>query len=111
MGKVQINGKTYNIPEGARVDILNNKVLVDGQVLPSDDVQISEIVITGNTGPIRTDASVRVDGTIVGNVSAKGSVQCDDIKGDVEAGGSVHAKDISGNVSAKGSVLAERIGS
>ena len=107
---MNINGKTYNIPDGANVSVVNNVVLVDGKRIPTDDVKISDIVIEGNTGPVRSDGSVTVNGSVNGSVSAGGSVKCENIHGEVKTGGSVHATSIVGSVSAGGSVKANKIG-
>ena len=108
--KMRINGKVYNIPAGANISVVNNVVLVDGKKIPSDDVQISDVIIEGDTGPVRADGSVTVNGNVTGNVDAGGSVKAGNVSGKVNAGGSVKAADITGSVNAGGSVKAERIG-
>lgn len=110
MSKVQIGGKTYNIRDGANVSVINNRVIVDGQELPSDNVRIETVVIEGNTGPVRVDGSLTVQGSITGDVNVGGSCTVRDVTGDVKAGGSIHAQSVAGSAKAGGSVHAGKVG-
>lgn len=105
MGKITINGKTWNLSGGANISIHSNSIYVNGEKLDeSKDILNAHIIkIEGNVNNIDTDKSVDCD-NVGGNINASGSVNCDDVKGDVHAGGSVNCDDISGNVFAGGSV-------
>lgn len=107
-GTITINGEQYS---GNSVSIKNNDIYIDGvKVDRKDRIGKSDgITIKGNVASIITDKSVKVDGVIIGNVKAGGSVSCDDIGGDVVADGSVNCDDIQGNVRAGGSINCERI--
>jgi hypothetical protein len=110
MNKVQVGGKTYNVPDGARIDVVGNRILVDGKALPSEDVRFEEVRIMGNAGAVKSDVSVTVHGNVEGDVNCGGSFKGTVVNGSVEAGGSVKAECIDGSVSAGGSVKAGKIG-
>lgn len=54
--------------------------------------------------------SLSIDGSVGGNVTAKGSVTCDAVQGDVVANGSVKCDEVHGNVQAGGSVNCDDVG-
>ena len=110
MNKIQIGGKTYTVRDGASISVINNRVMVDGQELPSDNVRIETVVVHGNTGALRVDGSLTVHGTVTGDVSVGASCTAKDISGEVKAGGSIHAQNIGGSAKAGGSVHAGKVG-
>ena len=112
MGTIRVNGKTVHVPNGASISVRNGEISINGKKWEAgDDVRIGDVVIDGNVGEIRSEASVTVNGDVSGPVRAQGSVNANNISGDVTAGGSVNAHDISGKVSAGGSVNANKISS
>lgn len=96
---VTINGKTY---EGNNISVRNGVVSIDGK--PITETKAMELHIHGNVGELVSDMSVNITGKVLGNVSAKGSVNCDAVGGNVQAGGSVNCDDVGGSVTAGGSV-------
>jgi hypothetical protein len=104
MGTVTVNGKTY---VGNNIQIRNGEVRIDGKLQGDKVSGVVELKVTGEIGSLDTDASVNMNGTIRGNVSAGGSVNADNIGGSVSAGGSVNCDDVGGRVSAGGSVICD----
>lgn len=103
---VTVNGKTYNLPPG-NVSIINGTILVNGRVWNEADpvAGVVELHIIGDPLSVETDASVIVKGSVKGNVTAGGSVQCGEVSGGVSAGGSIQAAGkLGGSISAGGSV-------
>ena len=87
MGTININGVTY---EGDNISVKNGEVTIDGVLQQKTPTGKISIMITGGQlSMISTDASVEVFGSVQGNVSAGGSVNCDDVGGSITAGGSV----------------------
>lgn len=101
MGTVNINGKVYH---GNSVSVINNRVIVDGVDVTdqSSDVKYDQIVIAGDVASLKTDLSVRVEGS-AGNIDAGGSVKCKNVNGDVSAAGSISCCSVGGDVRAGGS--------
>ena len=113
MNNVNINGRTINVPDGASVSIINNRVIVDGVEWSEqgEDLQgVVRVEITGYVENLRTDASVTVHGNVNGDVDAGGAVKCGKVAGNVRAGGSVKCDDVGLSVNAGGSVKARTIG-
>jgi hypothetical protein len=103
MGTVNINGKSYS---GDNINISGGIVTVGGvKVNLESDLSHEnlQIVVNGDVMNLWCDASVICDN--VHNLSAGGSVNCDDVKGHVQAGGSVQCDNVGGNVTAGGSVM------
>lgn len=112
MGTIRVNGETFDIPNGASINVRNGEISINGKKWEmGDDIRIGDVVIEGNVGEIRSEASVAVDGDVSGPVRAQGSISANNISGDVDAGGSVNAHDISGKVCAGGDVNANKISS
>src|SRR4051794_2303956 len=104
--RVCVNGETIDVPDGASISVDNGVVTVTGrdgvQTLESD---ATKIVIHGNPGDVyAAKASIEVRGTVSGNVTASGNVNCDDVRGSVYAGGNVNCDDVRNGVTAKGAV-------
>lgn len=112
---VTINGKTWTAPPGTSVSVVNGNVYFDGK--KADDIadatkdeQIVNIEIHGPVGSVETNGTVAVDGNVLGDVRADGSVNCGEVHGSVAAGGSVKSKgNINSNVQAGGSVQCQNI--
>ncbi len=101
MSSITIDGKTFS---GNNVSIINGVVTIDGVAQDGKLEGKVELHITGVLDSLETDASVNMKGEIKGDVSAGGSVNCDDVGGNVSAGGSVNCDDVDGNVTAGGSI-------
>jgi len=102
MTKITVNGKSYDIPAGCSVSVVNNAVYVDGELVQRSDSD--GIFITGNVDTLTVDkGSVTVTGE-VGDIQAGGSVSAGDVRGDVKAGGSVSCGAVAGDVKAGGSI-------
>ena len=67
------------------------------------------LVLRGTPKNVTSVLSVQVDGNVSGDVSAGGSVACDNIGGCASAGGNVTCDDIRGSVEAGGSVACDDI--
>lgn len=101
---VQINGKSYNVPNG-NISIIGEDIYVNGKRFDTGDeamsAKILNIVINGDVDKVEGN-SVEVSGnagnvsTVSGDISIRGSVDgnVSSTSGDVEISGSV-----SGNVS------------
>lgn len=117
--KTVINGKTINVPSGASVSIIQDKIYIDGKPYEHNE-ELKEMKVTfafeGELSDLRVSGSLNVSGdikskrieaqsvncdNIVGDVHAVNSVNCDDIEGNVSAGNSVICDDVTGNISAK----------
>lgn len=105
MSTMRINGKTYNIPNGKSISMINGSVYVDGKLLTDapDLSGVLEIKWDGELASLTTDLSVSCDnvsgdvhagqhvtcGRVEGSVNANGHVTCGRVVGDVKAGGHV----------------------
>jgi len=101
---ITINGKTFH---GSNITVINDRVFIDGKEVNAGDSsgKILEVVISGETASINSEAPVTVNGNVHGNVKTYGALQCSgSITGKVDAGVSVNCGDINGNVNAGGSV-------
>lgn len=116
MGKTIINGKTYN---GNSISIQGDRVIIDGNIVESVNKGIKIEIVHGPIDSIYSDKSLTIVGningnvaaggsvscdTVVGNITTKKSVACDDVEGDIFAGGSVNCDKVTGNVTSKKSV-------
>lgn len=103
MNHITINGKSYET-KGNTISVQGRNVYVDGALIEeglSGDVHIS---FDGPLANLKTSGSATVNGNVFGNVTADGSVQCQNIKQSIHAGGSVHCLNVSGDVDAGGSI-------
>lgn len=101
MNTVTINGQTFT--SSGSITIRNGRVIIDGREMLEVNAS-TQIVINGTIGNLDTDLSVNVSGKVEGNITAGGSVNCDDVGGSVNAGGSVNCDDVGGNITAGGSI-------
>lgn len=105
MNKMTINGVSYEVPQGASLSINNGIVKVNGQVITSGLSGVVELKVEGDIGQLRTDASVSMNGDVLGDIDAGGSVSIKgNVKGNVDAGGSVSCGNVGGDVDAGGSI-------
>jgi hypothetical protein len=120
--QVQINGNSFEVPDGSNISIINNILYVDGQEYTGDgyeskqfkieiwggvaniEVQNGDVSVNGNSGSIKAGGSVTV-GRNSGSIDAKGSVKIgENVSGSVTAAGSVNCGFVGGDVKAGGSV-------
>ena len=106
--KITINGKTFEVPDGADVSVVGNQVLVAGKEVAAAPADL-KLEIVGIISNLQTNRSVHVSGNVGGNVDAGGSVTCGNVGGKVDAGGSVNCGDVGGYVDAGGSVNCQNI--
>lgn len=99
--KITINGKSYS---GNNITINDGVVIVDG--VTQDDYQKEKIELTilCNVEKIISDQSIHIKGNVVGDLVAKTSINCNDVKGSVTAGTSVNCNDIEGDARAGTSI-------
>jgi hypothetical protein len=111
--RIQVNGQTLTVPDGANISISGDTVTVNGDLIGASlTAGIQRLVIEGNCGSITTQrASVEVTGDVTGDINAGSSVRCGNVNRSVSAGGSVTvAGTVSGDVSAGGSITCGPIG-
>lgn len=106
---VQVNGKTYSVPDGANISTINGVLYVNGEKYDGpgsgkDEDKHFEIVVTGGAVSVKVErGNVTVNGDVLdGGVNAGGSVTCRDVAGKVDAGGSVTCNNVTGDVDAGG---------
>ena len=110
MSTVRINGKDIKVPDGSIVNVVNDKLYINGlewEGDEEDDGRLTGVVrveLSGDIKEVKTDSSLHVYGDVHGSVTAGGSIQCENITGHVRAGGSVKCNDVAGNINATGSV-------
>jgi hypothetical protein len=111
MSKMNVNGKSYDIPNGASVSINNGTVIVNGvditgklakskytsiNVTIEGDVNRIDcngsVDVKGNTGNIDCGGNCSVGGNVSGSIDCGGSCNCGNVGGNIDAGGSVHCK-------------------
>jgi hypothetical protein len=107
MSKVVVNGKTFEIPNGVSVSIVNNKVYINNELWT--DIEATgpvKLIVDGDIGTIMTEGSAEINGTVNGHVDVGGSLKVYNggIQGNVHVGGSVKCEKITGGVVAGGSV-------
>lgn len=103
-GNVTYNGKTINIPRGSRFEMIDGKVLINGNPFEQyneADCPIIKIEITGNVESIETESG---DVTIQGDASnihtMSGDVRCNAVSGNVNTmSGDVTCDNIKGHCS------------
>ena len=104
MNTININGKTYNAPDGCSVSVVNNKVYFNGKLAEDFNdwkEKNIEIKIEGNCGEIKNDVgNVTINGNVEGNVTVNtGNVTCkNNIQGNAKTDcGKISAHHIFGN--------------
>lgn len=102
---ISING---NVFAGSRIVIGNNNIVIDGVSALENLSGIVEIKIDGDVLIEKCNASMTVNGNILGGVAVGGSLSCGNITGSASAGGSIKCLDVGGNISAGGGVVCKR---
>lgn len=97
MNIITINGQVYEA-KGKNISVVNDKVLVNDQVIAEGLTGIIEIKFMGELGNL-TAHNATVHGNVFGNLSAH-NVKCENVNGDVEAH-NVKCGLVKGNVTAK----------
>lgn len=120
--QVQINGNSFEVPDGSSISIINNILYVDGKEYTGEGYESKEfkieiwggvakieaergnVAVYGDCGSIKAGGSVTV-GRNSGSIDAKGSVKIgENVSGNVTAAGSVNCGFVGGDVKAGGSV-------
>lgn len=126
MNRIQINGKDIQAPEGSIVQIVDNRVMINGVewteatpafLGPKVEVKISvqsgtlnvrtdsgNIIVLGNANEVRSSGDAEIRGEVKGDVEAKGDVRAGNIGYDATAGGDICCGDVGGSLSAGGDV-------
>lgn len=123
MNTMRVNGKTYTVPNGGSINVVNGEVRVNGvKVYPDGEnpspntpaplpfILSIKVDSDGVLGNITTDRDITVTGDVGGSVSAGGDVNCGKIGTNVSAGGDVECADVGGNLSAGGDVRCGKVG-
>lgn len=103
VGKITINGVTYEALKGETITVANGAVIINGVTITDGLKGIVKIVWEGPLAYLNAGCSVEC-GAVAGNVDAGNSVKCGDVQGSVKAGNSVTANKITGSVKAGNSV-------
>ena len=107
----------YDFPDDGKLRIVQfkgNKLLhcdeYDPNVMISVDTSyVKECAAENLQLDVEIWGSARIDGDLYGNVSAGGSVTCDNINGGVNAGGGISCDNINGRVNAGGGISCDNI--
>jgi len=119
--QVNVNGKSFNVRDGANISITNNVLYVDGQEYVGDGydskefkieitggvanvkVERGSVVVHGDAGPVNAGGNVTC-GNIFGGIDAGGNVTCGNVANTIDAGGNITCGSVGGNVVAGGNV-------
>lgn len=85
MNTIIINGRQISVT-GRNISVINDKVIVDGVIVEEGLSGHVEISFVGDLATLKTNGSATIEGNVMGNVDAGGSVNCGDVKGSVDAG-------------------------
>ena len=104
MNTININGKTYNAPDGCSVSVKNGEVYIDGKLIDDSPSKTHiEITVIGDCKEVTTDAgNINIKGNVEGNVvSDAGNISVEGyVNGNVTIDtGNVIANHIYGSVS------------
>lgn len=84
-GRITYNGRTINIPQSSRMELVDGQILIDGKLFEQydkADCPIIKIELTGNVEPVQTQTGdVEVHGDVHNTKTMSGDITCDCIKG------------------------------
>lgn len=107
---IRINNNTYS---GKNIQIINGKVIVDGQDVTPVEKEIY-ITVDGPVQNLKVDAcsTITINGDVETVETGSGDVSCGNVKTDVTTGsGDVECKEIGGSVrTGSGNVKTELVG-
>lgn len=84
-GRITYNGRTINIPQSLRMELVDGQILIDGKPFEQydkADCPIIKIELTGNVEHVQTQTGdVEVHGDVHNAKTMSGDITCDCIKG------------------------------
>lgn len=84
-GRITYNGRTINIPQSSRMELVDGQILIDGKPFEQydkADCTIIKIELTGNVEHVQTQTGdVEVHGDVHNAKTMSGDITCDCIKG------------------------------
>lgn len=84
-GRITYNGRTINIPQSSRMELVDGQILIDGKPFEQydkADCPIIKIELTGNVEYVQTQTGdVEVHGDVHNAKTMSGDITCDCIKG------------------------------
>lgn len=83
-GRITYNGRTINIPQSSRMELVDGQILIDGKPFEQYDKADCPIKIelTGNVEHVQTQTGdVEVHGDVHNAKTMSGDITCDCIKG------------------------------
>lgn len=84
-GRITYNGRTINIPQSSRMELVDGQILIDGKPFEQydkADCPIIKIELTGNVEHVQTQTGdVEVHGDVHNAKTMSGDITCDYIKG------------------------------
>lgn len=84
-GRITYNGRTINIPQSSRMELVDGQILIDGKPFEQydkADCPIIKIELTGNVEHVQTQTgNVEVRGDVHNARTMSGDITCDCIKG------------------------------
>ena len=132
MNTCYVNGKKYEIPDGASWAIIGNNVYVNDELFVNGEnikEKKIEIKIEGNVGTLNSGSAnvtingncetasngsgnLNIKGSVTGNVTGgSGNIKCGDVGGNVKAGsGTIHCGKVNGSVSSNAGHVSTNIG-
>ena len=111
--QVQINGQTFNVPDGSSINVTNNAVYIDGKKFEGEGYESRHfrIEVTGGVAGIKVErGDVIINGDVSGDVDAGGNITSANVGGGIDAGGNVNCGNVTGDVDAGGNVNCGTIG-
>lgn len=83
--RITYNGRTINIPQSSRMELVDGQILIDGKPFEQydkADCPIIKIELTGNVEHVQTQTGdVEVHGDVHNDKTMSGDITCDCIKG------------------------------
>lgn len=84
-GRITYNGRTINIPQSSRMELVDGQILIDGKPFEQydkADCPIIKIELTGNVEHVQTQTGdIEVHGDVHNAKTMSGDITCDCIKG------------------------------